>query len=110
MIGRPSSVIFRLSELADRVNEFAQQDEEDDLIDPPEEFLDPITNTLMTDPVILPTSSKIVDRSTICRHLLSDQTDPFNRSPLTLDMLKPHDELRTKIHDWMAEMKALGKR
>ena len=33
MIGRPSSVIFRLSELADRVNEFAQQDEEDDLID-----------------------------------------------------------------------------
>ena len=41
---------------------------------------------------------------------VSDQTDPFNRSPITLDMLKPHDELRTKIHEWMAEMKAQGKR
>lgn len=110
LIGRPSSVIFKLNELADRVNEFAQQDEEDDLIEPPEEFLDPITNSLMTDPVILTTSNNIVDRSTICRHLLSDQKDPFNRSPLTLDMLKPHDELRTKIHAWMAEMKAQGKR
>lgn len=49
------------------------------LEDAPEEFLDPIMSTLMIDPVILPSSHVIVDRTTIARHLLSDQTDPFNR-------------------------------
>lgn len=43
----------------------------------------------MTDPVILPTSGKTMDRSVITRHLLSDQSDPFNRAKLTVDMLKP---------------------
>ena len=37
---------------------------------PPEEFVDPITNMLMSDPVILTTSNNVVDKSTICRHLL----------------------------------------
>jgi len=39
------------------------------------------------------------------RHLLSDQTDPFNRSPLTMDMLKPNDELRLQIEAWIKERK-----
>eukprot|EP01048_Picozoa_sp_COSAG05_P022301 COSAG05_NODE_4413_length_1526_cov_1.395936_3_plen_86_part_00 len=38
-------------------------------------------------PVILPASSVTIDRDTIARHLLSDSTDPFNRSKLTMDML-----------------------
>ena len=50
---------------------------------------DPILHTLMEDPVILPTSGVTVDRAVICRHLLSDQSDPFNRLKLTVDMLKP---------------------
>ena len=37
---------------------------------PPDEFVDPITNMLMSDPVILTTSNNVVDKSTICRHLL----------------------------------------
>ena len=41
--------------------------------------------TLMRDPVRLPSSKAVVDRSTIKAHLLSDVTDPFNRSPLTLE-------------------------
>lgn len=110
LIGRPSSVIFRLSELAHRVEECAQQEEEaEDLPEPPDEFVDPITSTLMTDPVILPTSNNVVDMSTICRHLLSDQKDPFNRSPLTLEMVQKHVELRERIQQWLAEVKAQKK-
>ncbi|KII72053.1 putative ubiquitin conjugation factor E4 [Thelohanellus kitauei] len=36
----------------------------------PDEFLDPISYTLMRDPVMLPASKVIVDRSTITKHLL----------------------------------------
>lgn len=40
------------------------------LDDIPEEFLDPLMNTMMSDPVILPGSKKVLDRATISRHLL----------------------------------------
>jgi hypothetical protein len=39
------------------------------------------------------------------RHLLSDQTDPFNRSALTMDMVTPNDELRLQIEAWIKEKK-----
>ena len=42
---------------------------------------DQVMDTLMRDPVELP-SGAIVDRTTILRHLLNSQTDPFNRQPL----------------------------
>ncbi|CAK9231327.1 unnamed protein product [Sphagnum troendelagicum] len=67
----------------------------------PEEFLDPIQYTLMKDPVILPSSKTTVDLSTIQRHLLSDQTDPFNRSVLTSDMLIPDVELKARIDEYL---------
>ena len=35
----------------------------------------------------------------------SDQNDPFNRQPLSLDMVIPNDELRKKIKDWIDEKK-----
>lgn len=93
----------------------------------PEEFLDPITMELMEvraccvacmcllgvivpargmlmaaawgrqNPVILPNSNVTMDRDIIARHLLSDPTDPFNRSKLTLDMLKTDDELKVRF-------------
>ena len=56
---------------------------------------DPLMQTLMTDPVKLP-SGIVMDRSVIMRHLLNDLTDPFNRQPLTEDDLLPgkgNDEL-----------------
>ena len=40
------------------------------VMQPPEEFLDPLTQELMVDPVILPTSGHTIDRSSIMRHLL----------------------------------------
>jgi hypothetical protein len=54
----------------------------------------------MDDPVMLPTSKTIVDRKTIETHLLSDPTDPFNRSSLTKEMLIPVDDLRTRIQQY----------
>jgi hypothetical protein len=44
-------------------------------------------DTLMIDPVRLPTSGKVVDRPVIMRHLLNSSTDPFNRMHLTEDKL-----------------------
>lgn len=39
--------------------------------DAPFEFMDPLLDTLMLDPVCLPTSGTIVDRATIAQHLLN---------------------------------------
>jgi len=73
-----------------------------DLGDVPESFLDPIMQTLMTDPVKLPTSNVTVDRVTITRHLLSTPHDPFNRQPLTISQLIPDVELKAQIDTWLA--------
>eukprot|EP00761_Pharyngomonas_kirbyi_P004692 gb/GECH01004697.1/.p1 GENE.gb/GECH01004697.1/~~gb/GECH01004697.1/.p1 ORF type:complete len:978 (+),score=273.08 gb/GECH01004697.1/:1-2934(+) len=71
--------------------------------DAPDEFLDPIMSCIMKDPVILPSSRLVMERSVIERHLLSDATDPFNRTPLSADQLEPDAELRNKIESWFAE-------
>jgi ubiquitin conjugation factor E4 B len=69
--------------------------------DAPEEFCDALTALLMTDPVKLPKSNVIVDRTTIEKHLLSDPTDPFNRTPLNKDMLIPCTELKAQIDEYI---------
>jgi ubiquitin conjugation factor E4 B len=73
---------------------------EEDLGDIPDDFLDPLMFTLMEDPVILPSSRVTVDRSTIQSHLLSDVTDPFNRSPLTMDMVLEDVAMKQRISEW----------
>ncbi|KAI9443115.1 ubiquitin elongating factor core-domain-containing protein [Lactarius indigo] len=76
---------------------------EDDLGDVPDEFLDPLMCTLMRDPVILPSSRAVVDRSTIKSHLLSDAKDPFNRVPLTIEDVTPETELKERIEAFLVE-------
>lgn len=76
--------------------------EEIDVNDVPEEFLDPILSIIMDDPVKLP-SGYIVDRNMISRHLLSDQTDPFTRLPLTMAQCEPDTELRARIDQFKKE-------
>ena len=68
--------------------------------DAPEEFLDPILSVVMRDPVKLPSSRQTIDRSTLAKHLLSNETDPFNREPLTMDMVHPDLELKERIVQW----------
>lgn len=80
-----------------------------DLGDIPDEFADPIMATLMTDPVRLPSSGQIMDRSHIRAHLLSNPRDPFNRDPLQIEDVIPEDELRERIKAWVAEKRAAAK-
>ncbi|ESO04573.1 hypothetical protein HELRODRAFT_99472 [Helobdella robusta] len=67
--------------------------------DIPDEFRDPLMDTLMFDPVQLP-SGTIMDRKVILRHLLNSQTDPFNRQPLTEDQLVSLPELKAQVMEW----------
>lgn len=61
--------------------------------------------TLMSDPVILTTSGVTVDRSTIVAHLLNDKTDPFNRKPLSVDLIEPNEALKERINAFKIEKK-----
>lgn len=76
---------------------------EESLGEIPDEFLDPLVYTLMTDPVVLPGSGYTMDRSSISQHLLNDQSDPFTRAPLTVDQLVPNVELKARIDQWVRE-------
>lgn len=57
----------------------------------------------MSDPVRLP-SGIIIDRPVIIRHLLNSTFDPFNRQPLTVDMIEPMPELKRRIQEWKDSM------
>ncbi|KAK1573086.1 hypothetical protein Q3G72_008580 [Acer saccharum] len=111
-IGEDMRVIQEFIELGAKAKAAASQamDTEATLGEIPDEFLDPIQYTLMKDPVILPSSRITVDRPVIQRHLLSDSTDPFNRSHLTVDMLIPDTELKARIGEFIMsqELKRRG--
>ena len=84
----------------------SEEAEEEDLDDAPEEFFDPLMATVMTDPVILPISRSVMDRSTIRQHLLSDPHDPFNRAPLKIEEVEDNHELKAQIDAFRAEKRA----
>ena len=67
----------------------------------PEEFLDPLLNVLMEDPVILPDSKVTCDRRTIQRHLSISPTDPFSRQELKEEDLIPNIELMARLQRWL---------
>ncbi|KAK5127509.1 hypothetical protein LTR85_006848 [Meristemomyces frigidus] len=93
------------TQLGDRVAlvKAEEEEEEADLGEVPEEFMDPLMADIMTDPVILPISRQVIDRSTIRSHLLSDPNDPFNRTPLKITDVIADDALRGKIQAWKKE-------
>lgn len=80
--------------------------DEDLYQDAPDEFLDPLMQEFMEDPVLLPTSDNIVDRKTITHHLLNADTDPFNRKKLSIDDVVPAEELKEKMKLWLDAKKA----
>ncbi|XP_037540843.1 ubiquitin conjugation factor E4 B isoform X3 [Nematolebias whitei] len=101
---KSSIAIEKFKLLSEKVEEIVAKNSQSemDYSDAPDEFKDPLMDTLMTDPVMLP-SGNIMDRSIILRHLLNSPTDPFNRQPLTESMLEPVPELKVRIHAWMRE-------
>lgn len=103
--------IYRFKEFATKVEMKAAENaaHDEDYDDAPDEFKDPLMMTLMHNPVVLPTSGKVMDRAVITRHLLNSDTDPFNRQPLTTDMLQPATELMNQIEEWLQARKPKDK-
>jgi ubiquitin conjugation factor E4 B len=67
----------------------------------PDRFLDPITAMLMRDPVILPISRVIIDRTTIERHILSKSVDPFTQTALDINDVVNDIPLGIEIRDFL---------
>merc|ERR1712078_139988 len=99
--------IIAFESLPDLVDKASQSVADDEALvaDAPDEFLDELMCTFMSNPVILP-SGHVVDRSTITQHLLNDPIDPFNREPMTIEDAKPAVELKSKIDSWLEEKRA----
>jgi ubiquitin conjugation factor E4 B len=89
----------RIIQKCKEVNDKKKEEEEELGDDIPDEFLDPITYTIMVDPVKMP-SGMSIERSSIERHLLNEQNDPFNRQHLTIDMLVEDTDLKEQIKKW----------
>lgn len=64
-------ILGDLNQFAKSVEKIANQKREEDeiLTGIPDDFLDPIMSTVMTDPVILPSSKITIDRQTIARYI-----------------------------------------
>jgi len=77
----------------------------------PDELCDPIMDTLIEQPVMLP-NNIIIDYGTISRHLLNNDSNPFNRELLTLEILAEYnkkDSIKTKIDEFKEKIKAFKK-
>ncbi|XP_061592345.1 ubiquitin conjugation factor E4 B isoform X2 [Cololabis saira] len=107
---KSSIAIEKFKLLSEKVEEIVAKNSQSemDYSDAPDEFKDPLMDTLMNDPVMLP-SGNVMDRAIILRHLLNSSTDPFNRQPLTESMLEPVPELKERIHAWMREKQGGGR-
>jgi len=80
----------------------------DDDIEIPDELCDPIMDTLIETPVMLP-NNIIMDCEVIKRHLLTCETNPFNRDVLTLEILDDYnskDDIKEKIDVFKEKIKA----
>ena len=84
-------------------------------IDFPDHLLDPIMTCPLLDPLKLPESGEWCERKVITQHLLNDNTNPFNRMPLTIERLEEFnetadvkaeaDEIRLKVKKVLDEHK-----
>eukprot|EP00467_Chlorarachnion_reptans_P000373 CAMPEP_0114533446 /NCGR_PEP_ID=MMETSP0109-20121206/27251_1 /TAXON_ID=29199 /ORGANISM="Chlorarachnion reptans, Strain CCCM449" /LENGTH=651 /DNA_ID=CAMNT_0001716673 /DNA_START=263 /DNA_END=2218 /DNA_ORIENTATION=- len=90
-----------LGEIAKLSSETPGDNDEDEDNDIPDKYLDPLMATVMRRPVRLPVSKMVMDYSVIMRHLLNNETDPFNRSKLTPDMLEEMPELKQEIKEFI---------
>lgn len=91
--------ISLFKDLINKINDL-EVIEENEYEDIPDEFLDPLCNTLMITPVLLPSSGQYVDLDVIKKHLLYHNFDPFNREELTLEILEEYNnrkEIKKKI-------------
>ncbi|CAK9828567.1 Ubiquitin conjugation factor E4 B [Anthophora retusa] len=103
---KSTAEIERFIALAERAAIIARDNRarDEEYGDAPEEFRDPLMDTLMEEPVKLP-SGIVMDKPVIIRHLLNSATDPFSRQPLSEDMLTPMVDLKERISMWKQQKK-----
>ena len=85
-------------------------EEEIEYEDVPEEFCDPILMSMIEEPIMIPGMDLIVEESVIKRHLLTNDENPFNRTPLTTqqlidynkqpDVIEKINEFKKQLNDW----------
>lgn len=68
-------------------------------VETPEDFFCPITQELMTDPVMSPDGQNY-EKAAIENWLSNHNTDPMTRSPLALDQLYTNTLLKAQIEAW----------
>ena len=95
----PYEKLAKWTQLCDTLSRVKRATLEEVAEDVPEEFLDELMRTVMSDPIRLP-SGNVVDRATIERHILNQGTDPYTRETLSIEDLKPDPELKEKIEKW----------
>jgi hypothetical protein len=79
----------------------------------PDELLDPLTYTLIKDPVMLPNSDVFLDKTTINMQLANKEENPFNREPLTLKQLDEYNktpEVVEKLNKFKAQLEKFNKK
>ena len=86
------SEAYKLNTLSEKLNSKYNKNLKLEDIEIPDEFCDPILDTLITDPVYLPNTDIIMDKEVIARHLITDQHNPFNREELTLEILEKYNQ------------------
>jgi len=75
----------------------------------PDEFLDPITQLVMTDPVTT-LAGNTFDRQSIARWLERHDTDPLHGVTLPQKTLIPNNHLRSQISQWKSKNRAAAAR
>lgn len=98
--------ILDLAEISRILSEISAENNINNAIindDIPEEFLDPLTFTIMENPVLMLTSKITIDRSTFNQIMLNDQIDPFSRLPLDESKIVDNAELKEKIDHFKKE-------
>ena len=97
-----------LNNLISKIDSLNKIELKKNLDDIPYELCDPISNELFEEPVILPTSNIIIELSSIKRHLLNNNNDPFNRKELFLEQIidfNNKDENKQKIKELKSKIK-----
>ena len=91
---------YQFIAIIEELKKYHELENELDLDDIPDEFLDPIMGTLINDPVMLPNSDTIMERDIIFRHVIAEKNNPFNREELSIKDIENFnslDEIKEKI-------------
>jgi hypothetical protein len=90
------SSIELFSCFVDECTTIVEKMSEENNIEYPDEFLDPITYSPITEPIKLPnmgSDDRFHDKSVIIKHILNKKENPYTREPLTITELEKYNDI-----------------